>query len=150
MDDEALAIDAGRASHRASLALFVGAGPVPARRGRGGFGSVCLARDDELGRLVAIKVLQPGVLRGLGQAESFLAEARITAGRCGLTSSERRVRRPAGRSDLSGGGAHPAAGAGTRRHPSGCMLLTRVARSSTIERQRGLRLQEAPRAGNRG
>ena len=39
-----------------------------------------LARDEELGRPVAIKVLHPGVLRDPGQVESFLAEARIAAG----------------------------------------------------------------------
>ncbi|MFI5459033.1 MAG: protein kinase [Isosphaerales bacterium] len=63
--------------------------PVPERFGRytvtrllgkGGYGSVYLARDDELGRLVAIKVPRPGLLRSPEWVESFLAEARMAAG----------------------------------------------------------------------
>ena len=48
--------------------------------GRGGFGKVYLARDDKLGRPVAIKVPHPGLFRTPGQLEQFQAEARIAAG----------------------------------------------------------------------
>jgi eukaryotic-like serine/threonine-protein kinase len=48
--------------------------------GRGGFGSVYLARDGELGRLVAIKVPRPGLLSSPEQVQAFLDEARIAAG----------------------------------------------------------------------
>ncbi len=48
--------------------------------GRGGFGRVYLARDEELGRFVAIKVPRPGLLRTPQQVESFLGEARLAAG----------------------------------------------------------------------
>ena len=48
--------------------------------GKGGFGTVYLARDDELSRLVAIKVPRSGLLRSPQQVESFLTEARIAAG----------------------------------------------------------------------
>ncbi len=48
--------------------------------GRGGFGTVYLARDGELGRLVAIKVPRPGLLNSPEQVQAFLDEARIAAG----------------------------------------------------------------------
>ena len=48
--------------------------------GRGGFGTVYLARDGELGRLVAIKVPRPGLLSSPEQVQAFLDEARIAAG----------------------------------------------------------------------
>jgi serine/threonine-protein kinase len=48
--------------------------------GRGGFGSVYLARDEALGRLVAIKVAHRGILGSPEHVESFLAEARMAAG----------------------------------------------------------------------
>ncbi len=53
---------------------------VTKRLGKGGYGTVYLARDDELSRLVAIKVPRAGLLRSPKQVESFLAEARIAAG----------------------------------------------------------------------
>ncbi len=48
--------------------------------GKGGYGTVYLARDEELSRLVAIKVPRRELLRSPQQVESFLTEARIAAG----------------------------------------------------------------------
>jgi eukaryotic-like serine/threonine-protein kinase len=53
---------------------------VSKRLGKGGFGTVYLARDDELSRLVAVKVPHTQLLRSPKQVEAFLAEARIAAG----------------------------------------------------------------------
>ena len=50
--------------------------------GKGGFGTVYLARDGELSRPVAIKVPRRGFLRSSEQVEAFLAEARNAAGLC--------------------------------------------------------------------
>jgi serine/threonine protein kinase/formylglycine-generating enzyme required for sulfatase activity len=47
--------------------------------GHGGFGKIYLARDDDLDRLVAIKVPQPGRIRGPGHVEAYLNEARVLA-----------------------------------------------------------------------
>ncbi len=47
--------------------------------GRGGMGEVVLARDTELGRRVALKVIHPGLLRSDPQGTRFLYEARATA-----------------------------------------------------------------------
>jgi serine/threonine protein kinase len=52
---------------------------VVRRLGQGGYGRVYLARDDELDRLVAIKVPNPGRIAGPGDVEAYLAEARILA-----------------------------------------------------------------------
>src|SRR5262245_15758264 len=48
--------------------------------GEGGFGRVYLARDDELGRLVAVKVPHPGLLSTPQSVSLFLAEAKVLAG----------------------------------------------------------------------
>ena len=48
--------------------------------GRGGAGIVYLARQIELDRLVALKVLAPGAHTGPGAEERFLREAREAAG----------------------------------------------------------------------
>src|SRR5262249_19562178 len=62
--------------------------PLPARfgryavtrlLGRGGYGSVYLARDEELGRLVAIKVPRAQSLNSPEMVETILAEARVAA-----------------------------------------------------------------------
>jgi eukaryotic-like serine/threonine-protein kinase len=47
--------------------------------GRGGFGRVYLARDDDLDRPVAIKVPNPERVSGPGDVEAYLAEARALA-----------------------------------------------------------------------
>ncbi len=48
--------------------------------GKGGFGTVYLARDGELSRPVAIKIPRRGLLRSLDQVNKFLNEAQNAAG----------------------------------------------------------------------
>ncbi|HOD24803.1 MAG TPA: protein kinase, partial [Polyangiaceae bacterium] len=47
--------------------------------GRGGMGDVYLARDTQLGRKVALKVVRPSVVGNREEVARFLLEARITA-----------------------------------------------------------------------
>jgi len=47
--------------------------------GKGAFGVVCLARDTQLNRLVALKVPPEGRFASPGEVERFIAEARVAA-----------------------------------------------------------------------
>ena len=48
--------------------------------GKGGFGIVYLAHDEQLRRLVAVKVPHPGLVTRAEDAEPYLNEARTVAG----------------------------------------------------------------------
>jgi formylglycine-generating enzyme required for sulfatase activity len=48
--------------------------------GQGGYGRVYLARDGELGRAVAIKVLRASLIESVEQIQGFLSEAQMAAG----------------------------------------------------------------------
>ncbi|MGI9518850.1 MAG: serine/threonine-protein kinase, partial [Pirellulaceae bacterium] len=48
--------------------------------GRGGYGVVCLAHDEQLNRLVAIKIPHARLVATKGHAEDYLTEARTVAG----------------------------------------------------------------------
>src|SRR6516225_7092882 len=58
---------------------IIGRYRIVRRLGQGGFGRVYLARDDDLDRHVAIKVLSPGRVSGPDDVEEYLREARALA-----------------------------------------------------------------------
>jgi len=58
---------------------FLGRYEIVSVLGRGGMGTVYLARDDQLKRTVAVKELHPKVFSSARHAELLLAEARIAA-----------------------------------------------------------------------
>jgi WD40 repeat protein/serine/threonine protein kinase len=57
----------------------VGAFSIMRRLGRGGMGEVFLARDTQLGRKVALKIIRPEQLGSVEARQRFLFEARTTA-----------------------------------------------------------------------
>ena len=69
----------GAADPRLGDPREIGRYRVVRRLGQGGFGRVYLARDDDLDRLVAIKVPNPERIAGPGDVEVYLAEARALA-----------------------------------------------------------------------
>src|SRR5215218_7726033 len=64
----------------AALPQQIGRYRVEKVLGRGGFGLVYLAHDDQLHRPVAIKVPHPRLVARPDQAEAYLVEARTVAG----------------------------------------------------------------------
>jgi serine/threonine protein kinase len=64
----------------ASLPAHVGRYCVERLLGEGGFGRVYLARDEQLRRLVAVKVPHPHLVASPQDADAYLAEARTAAG----------------------------------------------------------------------
>src|SRR5262245_51414982 len=64
----------------AVLPSHVGRYHVEKLLGEGGFGRVYLARDEQLQRLVAVKVPHPHLLASPHDADAYLAEARTAAG----------------------------------------------------------------------
>src|SRR5262249_18434741 len=63
----------------ASLPAHVGRYRVERRLGQGGFGRVFLARDDQLQRLVAVKVPHPHLIASPHDADAYLAAAPTAA-----------------------------------------------------------------------
>ena len=63
----------------AELPAHIGRYRVEKLLGKGGFGRVFLAQDDQLGRPVAVKVPYARIVSNTNRAEAYLAEARMVA-----------------------------------------------------------------------
>jgi serine/threonine protein kinase/formylglycine-generating enzyme required for sulfatase activity len=64
----------------AALASHIGRYCIERLLGEGGFGRVYLARDEQLHRLVAVKVPHPHLIANVQDADGYLVEARTAAG----------------------------------------------------------------------
>jgi serine/threonine protein kinase/formylglycine-generating enzyme required for sulfatase activity len=69
-----------KADASAAVPSYVGRYRVERLLGKGGFGIVFLARDDQLERRVAVKVPHPDRVAQTNDAETYVAEARTVAG----------------------------------------------------------------------